>query len=60
MEAGHSVTSAANGLQARELLERTRFDGVILDLGLPKIDGMAVLQWIRQRAGLAGADPDCP
>ncbi|MFO1263060.1 MAG: response regulator transcription factor [Rhodoferax sp.] len=49
MEAGHSVTSAANGLQARELLERTRFDGVILDLGLPKIDGMAVLQWIRQR-----------
>ena len=49
MEAGHSVTSAANGLQARELLERTRFDGVILDLGPPKIDGMAVLQWIRQR-----------
>ena len=48
-QAGHTVASAAHGLQARELLESTRFDGVILDLGLPKLDGMAVLQWIRQR-----------
>lgn len=48
-QAGHSVVSAAHGLHARELLESTRFDGVILDLGLPKLDGMSVLQWIRQR-----------
>ena len=48
-QAGHTVASAAHGVQARELLESTRFDGVILDLGLPKLDGMAVLQWIRQR-----------
>ena len=48
-QAGHTVACAAHGLQARELLETTRFDGVILDLGLPKLDGMAVLQWIRQR-----------
>ena len=48
-QAGHTVASAAHGLQARELMESTRFDGVILDLGLPKLDGMAVLQWIRQR-----------
>jgi two-component system OmpR family response regulator len=48
-QAGHSVVCAAHGLQARELLESIRFDGVILDLGLPKLDGMSVLQWIRQR-----------
>ena len=48
-QAGHTVACAAHGLQARELLEGTRFDGVILDLGLPKLDGMEVLQWIRQR-----------
>ena len=48
-QAGHTVACAAHGLQARELLESTRFDGVILDLGLPKLDGMEVLQWIRQR-----------
>lgn len=49
VQAGHSVASAANGAVARELLESTRFDGVILDLGLPLVDGMDVLRWIRQR-----------
>ncbi len=48
-QSGHSVTCAANGAIARELLESTRFDGVILDLGLPLVDGMDVLRWIRQR-----------
>lgn len=48
-QAGHSVATAANGALAEALLEATRFDGVILDLGLPVIDGMAVLQWIRRR-----------
>ena len=49
IQAGHSIDTAAHGLQAREFLETTRFDGVILDLGLPKLDGMDVLHWIRQR-----------
>ena len=49
LQAGHTVAAAAHGLQAREFLESTRFDGVILDLGLPKLDGMDVLHWIRQR-----------
>ena len=48
-QAGHSTTTAADGLAARGLLESTRFDGVILDLGLPLLDGMDVLRWIRQR-----------
>ena len=48
-QAGHSAVSAADGEAALALLESSRFDGVILDLGLPRISGMAVLQWIRQR-----------
>lgn len=48
-QAGHSTDSAADGLAAREQLESARFDGVILDLGLPLLDGMDVLRWIRQR-----------
>jgi two-component system OmpR family response regulator len=48
-QAGHSVTSAADGALAQALLESTRFDGVILDLGLPKVSGMEVLHWIRRR-----------
>ncbi|MEO6322609.1 MAG: response regulator transcription factor [Polaromonas sp.] len=47
--AGHTVMSAADGQVALTLLESTRFDGVILDLGLPLLSGMEVLQWIRQR-----------
>jgi len=48
-QAGHTVVSAADGQVALTLLESSRFDGVILDLGLPLVSGMEVLQWIRQR-----------
>lgn len=48
-KAGHSVSSSPDGEQALPLLEAQRFDAVILDLGLPGMDGFAVLQWIRQR-----------
>jgi DNA-binding response OmpR family regulator len=48
-QAGHTVTSAADGQAALTLLQASRFDGVILDLGLPLVSGIAVLQWIRQR-----------
>ncbi|MEN9397123.1 MAG: hypothetical protein RLZ81_1653, partial [Pseudomonadota bacterium] len=47
--AGHTVTPVADGAQAQSLLESTRCDAVILDLGLPKVHGMEVLRWIRQR-----------
>jgi len=49
VHAGHSVSAAQDGAQAQTLLESTRFDGVILDLGLPQVDGISVLRWIRQR-----------
>ena len=48
-QAGHSVATAANGALAQAQLEAVRFDGVILDLGLPVVDGMEVLRWIRRR-----------
>ena len=48
-QAGHTVTPAADGAQAQMLLESSRFDGVILDLGLPKVSGMEVLRWLRKR-----------
>ncbi len=45
---GHTVTVASNGAVAVHVVDTARFDGVILDLGLPLVDGMAVLQHIRQ------------
>jgi two-component system KDP operon response regulator KdpE len=44
---GYDVLTAPNGETALELLEIGGIDGVILDLGLPGIDGMEVLERLR-------------
>jgi two-component system OmpR family response regulator len=49
IQAGHTVTVASDGAMAQTLLETNRFDGVILDLGLPKVSGLDVLRYIRLR-----------
>jgi two-component system OmpR family response regulator len=48
-QAGHTVTPCADGLSAQTLLREEVVDAVLLDLGLPKLDGMALLQWLRQQ-----------
>jgi two-component system, OmpR family, response regulator len=45
---GHTVTVANNGAVAVHVVDTARFDGVILDLGLPLVDGIQVLAHIRQ------------
>lgn len=42
--AGHTVETASDGQQARYLGEVEDFDAVVLDLGLPQIDGLSVLR----------------
>ncbi|MGM9427005.1 response regulator transcription factor [Hydrogenophaga sp. MI9] len=49
MQAGHRIDTAADGEQALTLLETGAYEGVVLDLGLPKIDGLTVLRRLRQR-----------
>jgi DNA-binding response OmpR family regulator len=49
MQAGHRTDTAADGEQALHLLQTVSFDGMVLDLGLPKIDGLTVLRTLRQR-----------
>lgn len=39
-----------NGLDGLAQLAKTKFDLILLDLGLPMMDGMQVLKQIRQRA----------
>lgn len=50
--AGFEVVSAASGAAALEIIATTRPDLVILDLGLPGIDGLEVTKRIRQAGGL--------
>jgi len=47
---GHAVDHAPDGVTADQALERYPYDLVILDLGLPRLDGMEVLKRFRGRA----------
>lgn len=51
---GHSIFEAVDGEQAIEMFERVRPDLVLLDVVIPKKDGLEVLHELRQRDKLAG------
>lgn len=51
-EAGHEIIEAGNGAEALEKYRETRPDGVLLDITMPKMDGIITLQEIRK------IDPD--
>jgi DNA-binding response OmpR family regulator len=47
---GYRTLEAADGLRARELLERDEPSLVVLDVMLPAIDGLSLCRWIRERS----------
>jgi two-component system response regulator QseB len=49
---GFDVEWVNNGLDGLKLISEKQFDLVLLDLGLPMMDGMQVLKQIRQRSSL--------
>ena len=44
---GYRVQSAADGVRALEAVRAETFEGMILDIGIPSLDGMDVLRQIR-------------
>ncbi|HXV00836.1 MAG TPA: response regulator transcription factor [Caulobacteraceae bacterium] len=51
-DAGYAVDHAADGEEAAFLGETEPYDAIVLDLGLPKVDGAAVLEgWRRLHVG---------
>lgn len=45
---GYRCTTARDGMEAVELLKRTEFAMVITDMTMPRMDGMALLKYIKE------------
>lgn len=48
---GYDITEAEDGGEAQDLLERERFDLVILDYMMPVRTGVEVCEWLRCSSG---------
>ena len=53
IEAGYDVVTASDGVEALSEFEKQPFDLILLDVMLPKIDGFAVCEVIRQKSDVA-------
>lgn len=49
-EAGYEVASASDGIEAMELFAKNKYDLILLDIMLPKIDGFGVCELIRKQS----------
>jgi CheY-like chemotaxis protein len=51
--AGHEAATAYDGQDAVETLERQDFDVMLLDLTMPRMTGVEVVRWLRDRPDVA-------
>ena len=51
--AGHVASTASDGLEALEALQRESFDVMLLDLSMPRMNGVEVVRWLRDNPTVA-------
>lgn len=50
---GHFILPTNDGLEAVEVLQRESFDVMLLDLNMPRMGGVEVLQWLEAHPDVA-------
>src|SRR5882672_2422412 len=53
-EAGYAVDATADGEEGLALAQTYAYDALVLDLMVPKLDGLTILSRLRARGGNAG------
>jgi CheY-like chemotaxis protein len=51
--AGHVADTAADGQEAVDVLQRESFDVMLLDLTMPRMNGVEVVRWLKARPDVA-------
>ena len=51
--AGHHASTASDGQEAVETLQREGFDVMLLDLTMPRMNGVDVVRWLREHPDVA-------
>lgn len=51
IDAGYEVVTASDGVEALELFQRDKYDLVLLDIMMPRLDGYGVCKAIRETGG---------
>ena len=51
--AGHVASIARDGLEALDSLQRESFDVMLLDLSMPRMNGVEVVRWLRDHPAVA-------
>ena len=51
--AGHLASIARDGLEALDILQRESFDVMLLDLSMPRMNGVEVVRWLRDNPAVA-------
>ncbi len=52
--AGYQVYEAADGVEGLAKAEATRFDLIVTDLNMPRMDGLSMIRELRKRPAQAG------
>jgi PAS domain S-box-containing protein len=53
-ECGATVTAAASGREALELIEKSEFDALVCDIAMPEMDGYELMRRLRARETTSG------